>query len=478
MTDKFRALKFSEGVTVSAPDTTFQGMATFANDAAYETAKGSAGVEGDVYFNTTIQVIRLYKNSAWENITAEEIDYDNTTSGMAATTTQDAIDENRDGIDINATAITNKQDNVITTRGDIIRGDASGNPERLALGSAGFVLKSDGNDAVWAAESGGGSGGSGQGVFNYLTNPFAELNAIDGVTTSATTGSWTVGRTLDPAELPNSNENIPTAYTIAATGLTAGDYVDFGSVDVVSAADGGITGVTEVRINDYNASINGEVYFQLYDNTNLVYVGSQINPTSSGTFSTDAPLITGDNFSLRCVAVGATVTEFGSTMSLIAGNEKSGPTQNFPNGAAYFDTGSGVGTGHGSSATKIRNFTNVTVVGDAFTATSDNTNGAQVTALRDCIVSYSYSDTNTLSSATMGVSINGSTTTDIFSLAPYTGTSGRLAPNATSIVNAYSTLSGTVKLSAGDILRPHTDGSQNSVANRAQFSVVETWNFG
>lgn len=42
------------------------------------------------------------------------------------------------------------QDDVITTRGDIVRGDSSGDAERLALGTSGQVLTSDGTDADWA----------------------------------------------------------------------------------------------------------------------------------------------------------------------------------------------------------------------------------------------------------------------------------------------------------------------------------------
>ena len=37
----------------------------------------------------------------------------------------------------------------ITTRGDVIRGDSSGNSERLALGADNTVLASDGTDAAW-----------------------------------------------------------------------------------------------------------------------------------------------------------------------------------------------------------------------------------------------------------------------------------------------------------------------------------------
>ena len=42
-------------------------------------------------------------------------------------------------------------DDLITTRGDIIRGDSSNNAERLALGAVNRVLTSDGSDAVWTA---------------------------------------------------------------------------------------------------------------------------------------------------------------------------------------------------------------------------------------------------------------------------------------------------------------------------------------
>jgi len=42
---------------------------------------------------------------------------------------------------------------VITTRGDIIRGNASGNRSRYAIGAAGTVLASDGTDPSWTASS-------------------------------------------------------------------------------------------------------------------------------------------------------------------------------------------------------------------------------------------------------------------------------------------------------------------------------------
>jgi hypothetical protein len=39
---------------------------------------------------------------------------------------------------------------VITTRGDIVRGNSSGERERYGIGAANFVLSSDGSDPVWS----------------------------------------------------------------------------------------------------------------------------------------------------------------------------------------------------------------------------------------------------------------------------------------------------------------------------------------
>ena len=48
------------------------------------------------------------------------------------------------------------QQDVFTTRGDLVRAGVGGVAERLALGTNGYVLTSDGTDAAWAAAGGGG----------------------------------------------------------------------------------------------------------------------------------------------------------------------------------------------------------------------------------------------------------------------------------------------------------------------------------
>lgn len=64
----------------------------------------------------------------------------------------DAVDATVDGIETIANAA---QPNVITTEGDLVVGDASGDPVRLPIGAMGTVLTSDGDTAEWAATSGG-----------------------------------------------------------------------------------------------------------------------------------------------------------------------------------------------------------------------------------------------------------------------------------------------------------------------------------
>jgi hypothetical protein len=60
-----------------------------------------------------------------------------------------------DAVDTTLEAIETKLD-VITTEGDLVVGDASGDPVRLPIGAVGTVLTSDGDTAEWATASSGG----------------------------------------------------------------------------------------------------------------------------------------------------------------------------------------------------------------------------------------------------------------------------------------------------------------------------------
>ena len=65
----------------------------------------------------------------------------------------DAVDATVDGIETTANAA---QPNVITTEGDLVIGDASGDPIRLPIGAANTILQSDGDTATWVAAPSGG----------------------------------------------------------------------------------------------------------------------------------------------------------------------------------------------------------------------------------------------------------------------------------------------------------------------------------
>lgn len=103
---------------------------------------------------TNGQVLRVVSGApAWDSAAgaaAADTSYSNATSGLTATNVQDAIDEVEGRLDIAESDITGKQDDVITTRGDIIVGNSSNVAARIALGSSGQVLTSDGTDAAWA----------------------------------------------------------------------------------------------------------------------------------------------------------------------------------------------------------------------------------------------------------------------------------------------------------------------------------------
>jgi len=130
-------------------------------------------------------------------------------------------------------------------------------------------------------------------------------------------------------------------------------------------------------------------------------------------------------------------------------------------------------TGHGSSGTKVRTFTsgNVTTIGTDITYASDTTNGDTFTVNTAGVYAISYSDSRAATTATIGISLNATTTTTVWSLVQanllgYTETGA-------AVTGQVST---TVRLSATDIIRAHDDGNADGTAVYHQFRIEKISN--
>ena len=204
MAGEIRKLKFADGVTVTAPDVVFATageIVQYVDIAAYEAAKGSVGDEGDIFYNTTDNTIQWHNGTSWGVVITEDnassIDHNTLTNYVAAEHVDHSavsidggaglsgggsIESSRTlNVDINGEADSGgaavldevlvydnsnagirkasvqsiidlvdqsgKQDDVITTEGDVVLGDVSGDAARLAIGGNGTVLTSNGTTA-------------------------------------------------------------------------------------------------------------------------------------------------------------------------------------------------------------------------------------------------------------------------------------------------------------------------------------------
>lgn len=126
--------------------------------------------------------------------------------------------------------------------------------------------------------------------------------------------------------------------------------------------------------------------------------------------------------------------------------------------------------GYGSTATKIRRFSNIRDnIGGDITYADSATNGASFTVNSDGVYHISYSDIFNTASG-FGVSKNSAElTTDISVL---TSISNRLCIEATGGVNLSGNCSWQGSLQAGDIIRAHSDGATSGgTPSRSSFTI-------
>jgi len=146
-----------EVLTADQMDTTFrQTVMRFADASARDTALSGVLAEGMLaYLDSTKEVLK-YDGSQWIDISG---DISGVTAGTAltggGTSGNVTLDVDTAAVG-SAIGIDSKQDNVITTQGDLIIGDASGDPVRLPVGSVDQVLTSDGTTVSFQDAGGGG----------------------------------------------------------------------------------------------------------------------------------------------------------------------------------------------------------------------------------------------------------------------------------------------------------------------------------
>lgn len=156
----------------------------------------------------------------------------------------------------------------------------------------------------------------------------------------------------------------------------------------------------------------------------------------------------------------------------IAGANGTDPVD-FPTGLTVSATRSSVflsgANGYGGTATKIRRYSNNTVVGTNITYADSATNGASLTINVAGVYAITIVD-NFSGASNVGISLNSANlTTNIQSL-----TAGeQIAWSSTGGANFGACVGAILKLNVNDVIRPHTDGAAvGTVTQGVYFRIV------
>lgn len=126
------------------------------------------------------------------------------------------------------------------------------------------------------------------------------------------------------------------------------------------------------------------------------------------------------------------------------------------------------GNGHGSSNTKIRRFSHAASSGTAITYADSSTNGGSFTINQAGFYALTYTDRTSAIAANMGISVNSTANTT--SINTLTIGQGRIV-FVQSPSGLYTGCSVIRYFQVGDIIRAHTDGSQDSTGEATYFVI-------
>jgi len=132
------------------------------------------------------------------------------------------------------------------------------------------------------------------------------------------------------------------------------------------------------------------------------------------------------------------------------------------------------GNGHGSTNTVIRRFTTKSIdIGTCLTHVDSATLGMTITIDEDGVYCITYSDVVSTGGASLGISLNSSElTTNIKDITAV----DRIGISNNSGAGFTEQVVACVPLSATDIIRAHTDTTQNGVTDINMFTIVKVGN--
>jgi hypothetical protein len=129
------------------------------------------------------------------------------------------------------------------------------------------------------------------------------------------------------------------------------------------------------------------------------------------------------------------------------------------------------GSGHGSTNNRIRYLT-IPVIneGPAMTLLNTAVLGTNILINEDGLYSISYTDRNEASAYVMGISRNATALTTSIGSLPAEQIAG-IADGPSGGIAAC--LAVTLTLKAGDIIRPHSDGTPNNTSIQSRFRITK-----
>tara|TARA_R110002126_G_scaffold36519_2_gene111031 strand:- start:2428 stop:3414 length:987 start_codon:yes stop_codon:yes gene_type:complete len=242
------------------------------------TALTGGGASGDVTLNVDLAAITI-PASQLSDVTASAAELnilDGVTSTAAELNILDGVTATAtelnytDGVTSNIqTQLNAKQDDVITTQGDLVAGGTGGAVQRLGIGTADQVLTSNGTSLLWAAGGGGGGditavtagtaltggGTTGDVTLNVdlaaitippsqitgVTATAAELNILDGVTATTAELNYTDGVSSNiQTQLDGKVDEVNGAVTTAATGSNVVRNITLSTSTPTGGSDGDV----------------------------------------------------------------------------------------------------------------------------------------------------------------------------------------------------------------------------------------------